>query len=156
MTLNLKNTGNRIVTLIFDYLFRVWLNVSVFLGICLYLFLRLPPEFFANSRAGALFHDNAFGVLLNFFTQGVEYWWLVRLVVGPLLILFILLSVAIWLVGHRMDKQKARQGYYGFILSVVALFLMVMTPIVATLTEIKERDYRGPIIEENWEAQRAP
>ncbi len=31
-----------------------------------------------------------------------------------------------------------------------------VTPIVASLTEIKVRDYRNPIIEEYWAAKRAP
>jgi len=142
------------VTHMFSYLFGIWLNVCVLLGIVIYLFLVLPPEAYADSRAGATFYDNAFGVLLHFFSQGTAYWRLVGLVGMPLMAVFLLCSLALWL-WRGQAKEAARKGYYGLIVSLLALFLLLMTSLVAAVTDYKVKDYRTPIIEEYWKVKRA-
>ena len=143
----MKQLSKKIIFNLFNYLFKLWANLSVLLVIIMYLFWRLPVEAYADSSAGGHFYDNAFGWLLNFFTAGTVYYRLFADVVMPLLVIFFITAIAYWLLNRKLPVLS-RQGIYGVALAVISLLLMLLTFAVAQITSYTVNNYRMQISEQ--------
>ncbi len=120
--------------------------ITVLSVLPLYMMLIVPTALWVGSsmtRNG--FTDNFGGLLIKFLENDYITFFLLPFL--PPLGMFLIFSVFIW-IFYRHDKEASRIGFKNTVLCVLAIFSMVLLPILGSQFDYKIQDKRKDEMEQ--------
>ncbi|MCK4553388.1 hypothetical protein KAU19_00290 [Candidatus Parcubacteria bacterium] len=131
----------KVILEIESYLSHFWVSLSILFAMAIYLMWRLPIFIWF----GANHQTNFFG---GFLYKMDDYYILILFhALLPLAIIFLVLSLFIWLY-YRNDKTVNKIGFKNIIIGVFAIFLLFLLPTQAYFTAQKVREHQDRQAEE--------
>lgn len=116
-------------------------TISVFAFLPLYIMFTVPAILWVgSSMSGNNFTDNFGGLLVKFLEN--DYLIFLLFPFLPLLGIFLILSVFIW-IYYRRDKEAGQVGFKNTILGILAIFFLVFLPIKASQFNYKIQEERN-------------
>lgn len=131
----------RILLEIENYLSNLWVSLSILFATAIYLMWRLPIFFWI----GANHQTNLFGGFL--YSMKDYYLPVLFHALFPLVVLFLILSVFVWLY-YRQDKAVSKVGFKNIIISIFTIFLLFLLPAQAYIASQKVSEYQDKQAEE--------
>lgn len=131
----------KIILEIENYLSYFWVSLSILFAMAVYLMWRLPIFIWFGANYQTIFFGSSLYEVENFYPLILFH------VLLPLAIIFLVLSLFVWLY-YRGDKVVSRVGFKNIIISVFAIFLLFLLPTQAYFTSQKVREYQDRQAEE--------
>jgi len=130
------------------YLTHFWFFVMFSSGVLVFIVWLSPIYLWVGNQMGGTFKDLVGGLFLEFLS--LEYLLLLFYVLLPLAGVFLLLSLYFW-VGCKKDKEISHKGLSGVVIGALAVFFMMILPMMGANKEIDVRSYRSEVLVKYYE-----